>query len=290
MGRPPWTTLVDVPSLAEALRWSQLGDAPMRLVVLDCRHNLKDTDWGARAYAEGHIPGALHAHVDRDLSSPIRPGTGRHPLPDVDEWVETCSRWGIDKDTQVVVYDDLTGAWASRAWWLLRYYGHEKVALLDGGLAAWVAAGKPLAQDAPRVPRRAFRGTPGHMPTVTTWELVTRAPRCLLDARARERYLGDVEPVDPVAGHIPHAKSMPTGGNVDKDGRFLPPEQLREMYLRVLDGVKPQEAAFYCGSGVTAPHDILAMHVAGLPGAALYPGSYSEWVRNPMRPVETGDS
>lgn len=289
MTRAPWTTLVDVPSLADAIRWSFLGEADSRLVLLDCRHILKDPDWGARAYAEGHIPGAVHAHVDKDLSSPIRPGTGRHPLPDVDDWIETCSRWGIDGSTQVVVYDDLTGAWASRAWWLLRYYGHEKVALLDGGIAAWTAAGHLLTKTVPPPQRRAFPGKPGAMPTVTTWELVTRAPRCLMDARARERYLGEIEPIDPVAGHIPHAKSMPTGGNVDKDGRFLPPEKLREIYLAALDGVAPKDAAFYCGSGVTAPHDILAMHIAGLPGAALYPGSYSEWVRNPMRPVEKGE-
>lgn len=280
---------MSAPSLAEALRWQALGERTMPLVVLDCRHNLKDPSWGPRAYAEGHIQGAVHAHVDKDLSSPVRPGTGRHPLPDVDDWVETCSRWGITQGVQVVVYDEMAGAWASRAWWLLRYYGHENVALLDGGLAAWTGAGLPLTKEVPVATRREFRGSPGNMPTVTTWELVTRAPRCLMDARARERYLGEVEPIDPVAGHIPHAKSMPTGGNVDKDGRFLPPSKLREMYLAALDGVAPKDAAFYCGSGVTAPHDILAMHIAGLPGAALYPGSYSEWVRNPMRPVEKGE-
>lgn len=288
MSKPPWTTIVDVESLAEALRWSKLGEA-MPLVLLDCRHVLADPEEGARRYRAGHIPGAFQAHIDRDLSSPIAPGTGRHPLPDVDAFVETCSRWGIDERAQVVAYDDAGGVWASRAWWLLQYYGHRHVAVLDGGFPAWQGAGKPVSADAPPVARRAFRGRPGAMPTVTTWELVTRAPRCLMDARARERYLGEVEPIDPVAGHIPHAKSMPTGGNLDKDGRFLPPTDLRARYISALAGVAPADAAFYCGSGVTAPHDILAMHIAGLPGAALYPGSYSEWVRNPMRPVEKGE-
>ncbi|HUR70034.1 MAG TPA: sulfurtransferase [Candidatus Thermoplasmatota archaeon] len=289
MARPPWTTLVDAESLAEALRWSKLGEA-MPLVVLDCRHVIKDPEWGARAHAEGHIPSALHAHTDRDLSSPIRAGTGRHPLPDVDAFIETCTRWGIAHGTQVVAYDDAGGVWASRAWWLLNDHGHRDVAVLDGGLQAWIASGLAL-EKGPRAPPpapRRFTGRPGHMPTVSTWDLLTRAPRCLMDARATERYLGEVEPIDRVAGHIPHAKSMPTGANLDKDLRFLPPDALRERYLAALDGLPPKDAAFYCGSGVTAPHDILAMHVAGLPGAALYPGSYSEWIRNPMRPVAKG--
>lgn len=288
MTRAPWTTLVDVASLAERIRWSGLGEREP-LVILDVRHDLKDPEEGPRRYAAGHVPCAQHAHVDRDLSSPPRPGTGRHPLPDVDDFVDTASRWGIGRDVQVVCYDDWGGAWASRAWWLLRYYGHERVAVLDGGFPAWVAAGQPVSIEAPKVARQRFPGHPGAMPTVTTWELMTRAPRCLVDARAPERYRGDVEPVDPVGGHIPHAINLPFAHNTDKDGRFLPREVLREKYLGALAGLPPQDAAFYCGSGVTAPHDILAMHIAGLPGAALYPGSWSEWIRNPMRPVEKGD-
>ena len=289
MSQGPWTTIVDVATLAEAIRWAKLGER-RPLVVLDCRHDLKDPTIGPKRYAEGHIPGAVHAHVDTDLSSPIRPGTGRHPLPDVDDFVARCSAWGIDESVQVVAYDEGGGPpWASRAWWLLKYYGHSDVAVLDGGFAAWVAAGREVSADPPRPTPRVFRGHPGSMPTVTTWELTTRAPRCLVDARASERYRGEVEPVDPVAGHIPHAKNIPTSANLDKEGKFLPREELRAKYLAALDGLPPRDSAFYCGSGVTATHDILAMHVAGLPGAALYPGSWSEWIRNPMRPVEKGE-
>jgi len=275
---------VDVRSLAEALR-----DDPEHVVVLDTRHDLRDPQKGPRLWSEGHVPGSFHAHVDRDLSSPPRPQTGRHPLPDVDAFRATCAAWGIDASVQVVAYDDWGGAWASRAWWLLRYYGHESVAVLDGGIGAWTDAGLPLTREAPKRAPRHFAGSPGHMPTVTTWDLTTRAPRCLVDARAPERYRGDVEPVDPVGGHIPHAVNLPFARNTDEKGRFLPAAELRAKYEAALAGARPQDVAFYCGSGVTAPHDILAMHVAGLPGAALYPGSWSEWIRNPMRPVEKGE-
>lgn len=284
MKRPSrsWNTLVDVASLAKRI------DAP-DIVLLDVRHNLKDPEWGPAQYAAGHLPRAQHAHVDRDLSAPPKPGTGRHPLPDVDDFQAVCSRWGIDESVQVVCYDDWGGAWASRAWWLLRYYGHAAVAVLDGGIQAWTEAGHALNPEAPRIEPRRFRGHPGHMPTVTTWELTTRAPRCLVDARAPERYRGDVEPVDPVGGHIPHAINLPFSANTDEKGRFLPRETLRAKYEAALDGQEPKDVAFYCGSGVTAPHDILAMEVAGLPGAALYPGSWSEWIRNPYRPVAKGE-
>lgn len=273
---------MDVATLAKTL-----GDPD--LLVLDVRHDLKDVESGPRKWAQGHVPGAFHAHVDRDLSGPIRPGTGRHPLPDVDDFAETCARWGIDDKVQVVAYDDFGGAWASRAWWLLRYYGHAAVAVLDGGIQAWQAEGHAVSAETPRPrERRRFPARPGSMPTVTTWDLVTRQPRCLVDARAPERYRGDVEPIDPVAGHIPHAKNVPFANNTGPDGKFLPADELRRKYEAALAGLPPKDAAFYCGSGVTAPHDILAMEVAGLPGAALYPGSYSEWVRSPMRPVEKG--
>lgn len=278
---------MDVESLAARLRAGSEAEGD-DLVLLDARHNLKDPSWGPKAYEAGHIPGAVHAHVDRDLSAAPRAATGRHPLPDVDDFREACSRWGIDDGTQVVCYDDWGGAWASRAWWLLRYYGHERVAVLDGGIQAWQEAGHALTTEAAHRPRKAFRGHPGHMPTITTWELTTRAPRCLVDARAPARYRGDEEPVDPVGGHIPHAINLPFSANTDEKGRFLPREALRARYEAALGGQKPQDVAFYCGSGVTAPHDILAMEIAGLPGAALYPGSWSEWIRNPLRPVEKG--
>ena len=289
MSAPPWRTLVDVDSLARALGVGSGRPLPEDLRLLDVRHALGDPAKGPALYAGGHRPGALHAHVDRDLSAPPRPGTGRHPLPDVDDFVETCSRWGIGPGVQVVCYDDWGGAWASRAWWLLRYYGHGAVAVLDGGIQAWTGAGLPLTTEVPQPARRAFPGKPGAMPTVTTWDLTTRAPRCLVDARAPARYRGDEEPVDPVGGHIPHAINLPFSANTGPDGKFLPAETLRARYEKALDGRPAKDAAFYCGSGVTAPHDILAMEVAGLPGAALYPGSWSEWIRNPYRPVEKGE-
>lgn len=284
---PParWTTLVDAASLAAAA-------LPPRddVVLLDVRHALVDPAAGPAEFARGHIPGAVHAHVDRDLSAPPSPRTGRHPLPDVDAFQATCSRWGIDDGVQVVAYDATGGAWASRAWWLLRHYGHEAVAVLDGGLPAWTAAGLPVETEVrPRAPR-AFPGRPGHMPTVTTWDLTTRAPRCLVDARGAARYRGDEEPIDPVAGHIVGALNAPFAENTGPDGRFLPADVLRARYERLLAGRPARDAAFYCGSGVTAPHDILAMEIAGLPGAALYPGSWSEWIRNPLRPVGKGPS
>lgn len=278
-----WTTLVDVTRLRDAL-------ARPDLVILDARHLLKDPDYNARAFAAGHIPGAQPAHVDRDLSAPPRPATGRHPLPDVDAFVASCTRWGIDADAQVVIYDDFGGAWASRAWWLLRDYGHDAVAVLDGGWPAWLAAGAPIETAARAISPKHFRGHPGHMPTISTWELTTRAPRCLVDARAAPRYSGAEEPVDPVGGHIPHAINLPTTGNLDERGHFLPAAALRARYETALAGLAPKDAAFYCGSGVTATHDILSMHIAGLPGSALYPGSWSEWIRNPLRPVATGSA
>jgi thiosulfate/3-mercaptopyruvate sulfurtransferase len=278
----PWSSLVDVASLAEAI------DDP-DLVLLDVRHQLKDRSWGLKQFEQSHLPGARFAHVDEDLSARPTPRTGRHPLPDVDAFVDRVGRWGIDARTQVVAYDDAGGIWASRAWWLLRYYGHEAVAVLDGGLPAWTRAGHALTSAVPSPRRAAFHGRPGAMPTVTTWDLTTRAPRCLVDARAAARYRGDEEPVDPVAGHIPGAKSVPTSANLAPDGTFLPREELRAQYEAALAGLPPRDAAFYCGSGVTATHDVLAMHAAGLPGAALYPGSWSEWIRNPLRPVRRGD-
>lgn len=291
---------MDVPTLARAIlpgRPRAGGEAgapdgaeavPGDLLLLDVRYSLADKALGPAEYALGHLPGAVHAHVDADLSAPVGPKTGRHPLPDVDAFQATCAAWGIDDDVQVVAYDATGGAWASRAWWLLRYYGHERVAVLDGGVPAWTAAGLPLTTEVRQRAPRGFPGRPGRMPTVTAWDLTTRAPRCLVDARGPARYRGDEEPIDPVAGHIVGALNAPFAENTGPDGRFLAPEVLRAKYERLLAGRPAQDAAFYCGSGVTAPHDILAMEVAGLPGAALYPGSWSEWIRDTRRPVGKG--
>lgn len=266
---------------------AHLGDAD--LVILDCRHDLKDVGAGRKAWESGHIPGAFHAHVDTDLSSPIGKETGRHPVPDPADFRATAGAWGVADGVQVVCYDDKGGIWASRAWWLFRDYGHRAVALLDGGLPAWTREGRVLTTAPPVARPKLFTGVSGHMPTVSAWELTTRFPRRLLDARAPERYRGDVEPMDPVAGHIPHARNAPTNLNLGDDGRFLPPEELRARYAPLLEGQPASETAVYCGSGVTAPHDILAMEHAGLGTAKLYPGSWSQWIRDRYRPVAKGD-
>lgn len=279
----PWRTLVDARTLHAHAR-----DA--NLVLLDCRHNLLDPQAGEEAWKKGHLPGAFHAHLDRDLSGPITPRTGRHPVPDPDAFRESCSRWGVKDGVQVVAYDDRGAEFASRAWWLLRDYGHFDVACLDGGIQAWQAEGHALATGPPAFrPRSRFAGTPGHMPTVSAWDLTTRAPRRLLDARAPERYRGEKEPIDPVAGHIVGAWNFPTTGNLDASGKFLPPEKLRERYAEAIEGLRGKDVACYCGSGVTATHDVLALEIAGYPFAALYPGSWSEWIRDPRRPVAKGE-
>ena len=232
---------------------------------------------------------AVHAHVDRDLSDPPGPTTGRHPLPDPARLADAFGRWGIDADAQVVAYDDAAGQWAARAWWLLRDMGHGAVAVLDGGLRAWQEAGLPLSGEVPDPRPRRFDGQPGHMPRVAAKDILENRAGLVVDVRAAERYRGEAEPIDPVAGHIPHAVNVPYLLNVNSAGRFLAPKVLREVYRDALGGVDARGVAAYCGSGVTAPHAILALEVAGMPGAALYAGSWSEWIRDEGRPVERGE-
>lgn len=253
------------------------------LLLLDCRYDLADPDKGPRLYAQGHIPGAFHAHVDRDLSGPVGDGSkGRHPLPLTGAFQRFLAVKGLTPQTHVVCYDDVAGQWASRAWWLLRHYGHEHVQVLDGGLTRWNALGLPLRSGHEKPPATTVVTLkPGSMPTVQLDDLnrVT-----LLDARAPERFRGEVEPVDKRAGHIPGARNLPFAGNVGPDMRFLSPEALKQRFAHVEGPV-----ACYCGSGVTATHNVLAMAVAGLPVPALYPGSWSEYSHPPAaRSIETG--
>lgn len=254
--------------------------------VIDCRSQLQDTQWGRRQYLAGHIPGALHAHLEQDLSGPIRPGqTGRHPLPDPATLATTFSRFGISPTTVVVAYDDAGGAYASRLWWLLRWLGHEHCLVLDGGLPAWCAAGLPLQTGDESVAASPFIGSLQAGMTVTAEQLQQQEPtRVVIDVRGPARYAGREEPIDPVAGHIPGAINLPFAGNLDADGRFLPADVLRARYANVGD-----QAVSYCGSGVTACHAIFAMAVAGLPPARLYPGSWSEWITDPRRPIALGE-
>ena len=262
--------------------------------VVDCRFSLADTERGRRAYREAHIPGAVYAHLDADLSGPIVPGvTGRHPLPDAATWADTLSNWGIGAGVQVIAYDDFGGGIAARLWWMLRWMGHDAVAVLDGGYPTWQRLGLPTRSgDESRPPRRF---TPQLRPAWIVDAETVNARRAdpayrLVDARAAPRYRGEHEPLDPVAGHIPGAVSAPFTDNLDADGCFLPPDALRARFDALLDGIPPGRTICYCGSGVTAAHNLLALAHAGLGTALLYPGSWSHWVTDPQRPVAVGAS
>jgi thiosulfate/3-mercaptopyruvate sulfurtransferase len=288
-----YTTLIESAELA-----APLTHAAAQWALVDCRFDLARPEWGQGAYAAGHVPSALYAHLDQDLSGPISPLTGRHPLPNPDRLAETFGRWGIDAEVQVVAYDQGNGAYASRLWWLLRWAGHKKVAVLNGGFAAWQQAGLPVeATVTQRQPRKfIFRG--GLEQVVSTAELeravrdgtVASGAAMLVDARAADRFAGEHETIDPVAGHIPGARNHPFARNLDANGRFLPASQLRERWTTTLgaSAARPGAVIAMCGSGVTACHNLLALEVAGLGGAQLYAGSWSEWIRSPEHPVATG--
>jgi thiosulfate/3-mercaptopyruvate sulfurtransferase len=282
-----YTTLIEPAQLA-----AHTSDTDW--VVLDCRFELARPEWGAGAYAQGHIPNAIYAHLDRDLSSPVTSTSGRHPLPLVEAFSTTLGRWGIDENVQVVAYDQSNGAHASRLWWLLRWVGHSRVAVLNGGFAAWQQDGQPVSkQPGVRQPRRF---TPNRLQTgvVSTVELekllaagqLATGQRPLIDARSADRFAGQNETIDPVAGHVPGASNHPFPHNLDALGRFLPPHVLRSKWLETLRGQAPAAAIAMCGSGVTACHNLLSLEVAGLPGAQLYAGSWSEWIRDAARPIE----
>ena len=262
----------------------ELADRP-NLTILDVRWQLS-TGSQPNLYASGHIPGAVFVDLDRDLAAPPGPG-GRHPLPATEDFERAMRAAGVAEGTLVVVYDDADGLPAARAWWLLRYFGHEAVALLDGGLAAWLAAGRPLAEgdETPEHPGN-FVARPGAMPVIDAAGAADLAERgVLIDARAPERFRGETEPMDPVAGHIPGARNWPMARNLDDDGRFRPQAELAEAFAD-LDG---RDVGAYCGSGITAAQTVLALELAGIGGAALYPGSWSEWVTDADRPVATGE-
>lgn len=267
--------LVSVCELAE-----HLDDPDWR--IIDCRFDLARPEAGETAYREGHIPGAIYAHLERDLSGPITASSGRHPLPDPQRLSTTFARWGTHTTTRVICYDAQANAYAARLWWLLRWLGHQRVAVLDGGLTAWEAQHLPLDTTVPRPEPRPFTGGARAEMWVTTAELaasVEHGRPCIIDVRTPERFAGAKEPLDPVAGHIPGARNLPFQMNVDAGGCYLPREALMKMYYRVLDGCAPAEAVVMCGSGVTACHTLLALELAGLHGAKLYAGSWSEWIR-----------
>lgn len=281
-----YTTLISAADLARHL-------AEPHWVVLDCRHDLADPEAGRAAYAAGHIPAAQFAHLDTDLSDRM-PGPdgefrGRHPLPERTAFIETLRNRGINSDSQVVAYDAHGGMFAARLWWMLRWVGHEAAAVLDGGLPAWTALGMGLSTE----PAATVRGTialrPSIVPTVSAADVVANLSsdaRTMVDARAPDRYRGENETLDPVGGHIPGAKNRFFKDNLEADGRLKPAARLRAEFAALV--AAPEAAIIQCGSGVSACHHLLAMEVAGLTGAALYPGSWSEWCADPARPVATG--
>jgi thiosulfate/3-mercaptopyruvate sulfurtransferase len=276
--------LVDVETLAR-----HVGQPDW--IVVDCRFTLTDPAAGRLAYDRGHIPGARYAHLDDDLSRRPSADEGRHPLPDPQHFAATLGQWGIDRNATVVAYDEGSGAVAARLWWMLRWIGHRRCAVLDGGFAAWQSAGRPVEQAAPSVePRRYERWQTNAGAVVTTREIAERqaAGDLLVDARAAPRYRGEQEPIDPKAGHVPGARNRPFSANVTSAGLFRPREELRAELAELLGGRDPSRLIAMCGSGVTACHLLLALEAAGLRGARLYAGSWSEWIRDPARPIKTG--
>ena len=276
-----YTTLVSVETLAAHL------DDPI-WIVCDCRHDLADTEAGRRAYGASHIPGARFVHLDEDLSGAKTGRNGRHPLPDPARFAQHLGSLGISNSKQVVAYDGSGGYYAARLWWMLRWLGHEAAAVLDGGWEAWVKSGNSATALAPRVESGKFiahvRPELAIDARSVAAALGTARPR-LLDARSPDRFRGENEALDPVAGHIPGAVSRFFKLNLDATGGFKPPAALRQEFTALLDSVPASEAVHYCGSGVTACHNLLAMEVAGLAGSRLYPGSWSEWVSDRQRPV-----
>lgn len=275
-----FTTLVDVATLRAHL------DDPNWLVV-DVRHQLGDTAYGERVYGESHIPGAVFLHCDRDLSGSMNGSNGRHPLPDRQKLEARLAEIGVGSQTQVVVYDDAQGMIAGRLWWLLRWLGHDKVALLDGGWQSWLASGCVVTDVLPTLAATTFVATAGVGPVDADYvqERLETPHMHLIDARSPDRYRGENETIDPVGGHIPGAVNRFFRDNLQADGRFKPAAELRAEWLAVLAGNTPTAVVHQCGSGVSACHNMLAMEIADLPGSRLYAGSWSEWCLDPGRPV-----
>ena len=275
-----FTSLLNAEVLA-----GHLNDPQWR--IFDCRHRLSDVEFGAQAYADGHLPGAFFLHLDRDLSAPMDGRNGRHPLPDAQLLANKLGAAGVSRQTQVVAYDDDGGMIAARLWWLLRWLGHDRVALLDGGIGQWVREGRTLTSERPKpvpvrfeVERRDW--------VVSSDEVLASLDRhelCLVDARSPDRFRGENETLDPVGGHIPGARNRFFRDNLDAEGCFRPAPELRREFLALLAGVEPAQSVMQCGSGVTACHNLLAMEIAGLHGAKLHAGSWSEWCADPARPV-----
>ena len=281
----PFRTLISSAQLLEA------QSAPEGLRIVDCRFDLRDTAAGRSAYARSHIPGAVYADLDEDLSGPIRPGRGgRHPLPDAAAFAQTVARLGISNGSRVAVYDDGGGVMAARMWWMLRWVGHDAVAVLDGGWSAWVADALPTRGGVEAAEPGSFRASPRPSLVADAEEMLAKTASggaLVIDARAADRFRGENETLDAVGGHIPGASNLPYGGNL-RDDRFREPEELAARFAELMGKRPPSEVIFYCGSGVSACHNVLALQHAGLGEARLYPGSWSEWITDESRPIAQG--
>ena len=300
----PYTTLVSAPELA-----SLLDQTPPGAIIIDCRHDLTQLDAGRQAYDAGHLPGALFASIDHDLAdhTPAADGRfkGRHPLPARQAWLKTLAGWGVGNDTQVVAYDAHGGMFAARLWWMLRWVGHDAVAVLDGGVAAWQQAGYALSDSVVSLPAAGASKTPitdrpalvetvdanDLLLDIATHPLPGARRHLIVDARAPDRFRGENETLDPVGGHIPGARNRFFKDNLQADGRFKSAADLQREWNQLMENDNEErQRVMQCGSGVTACHNLLALEIAGLPGAALYAGSWSEWCAEPARPVATGNS
>lgn len=282
--------MIECKDLIQTEQLDQILDHP-DIVVIDCRFDLFQTEWGREQYLKAHIPHAHYAHLDEDLSGPRNSQSGRHPLPDSETFLRKVSEWGITESTFVIIYDQNGGAIAARLWWMLRYWGHDRVCVLDGGWDKWIHENRRISQE---IPFSSHGGFP--VSIKTDWVITTEQMlNCLeqegwkiIDARAPKRYSGEEEPIDPVAGHIPGAVNRFHGLNLTPEGIFLPPETLREEFMKILEGTSADHTIVYCGSGVTSCHHLLAMSIAGLGIGKLYTGSWSEWIRDPKRPIRKG--
>jgi thiosulfate/3-mercaptopyruvate sulfurtransferase len=260
-------------------------------IIFDCRFNLAAPAAGEAAYRESHIPGARYAHLERDLSAPKTAVTGRHPLPDPEQLARKLGDWGVNNRKQVIAYDGAGGVIAARLWWLIRWLGHNAVAVLDGGFNRWCEEERPVNAEPPQIEPAEFKASL----VADAWDDSAYVERNLaeqnyivLDARAAPRFAGEQEPIDPVAGHIPGAVNRPFDMNLDAHGDFRPPVELRQTFCDLLANMEPERIVHMCGSGVTACHNLLAMEAAGLCGSRLYVGSWSEWITDPRRPRATG--